>query len=223
MAQFFENLSRIQLLIESQNCMSNNENDKAIHLLKEAYLKSSTPNEIYPILHLIGVCFLNQENYLDANHYFLEALEVQFNVDKEMLRTTYYCLGVSYYYLKDFNNAIIFLTKYIDINPDLMQAFMLRGNSYQKTGNYQGAITDLEIYFGKDFKIEEIEEIEDNIQYYKTEIKKDSIKIKELKNDDRVEKYAREKYYMKRDNEDIYIIEFEDEKKAAAKKTTSNN
>ena len=69
----------------------------------------------------------------------------------------------------------------------------------------------------------EIEEIEDNIQYYKTEIKKDSIKIKELKNDDRVEKYAREKYYMKRDNEDIYIIEFEDEKKAAAEKKTSNN
>lgn len=69
----------------------------------------------------------------------------------------------------------------------------------------------------------EIEEIEDNIQYYKTEIKKDSTKIKELKNDNRVEKYAREKYYMKRDNEDIYIIEFEDEKKAAAEKTTSNN
>ena len=69
----------------------------------------------------------------------------------------------------------------------------------------------------------EIEEIEDNIRYYKTEIKKDSIKIKELKNDDRVEKYAREKYYMKRDNEDIYIIEFEDEKKAAAEKSTSNN
>ena len=69
----------------------------------------------------------------------------------------------------------------------------------------------------------EIEEIEDNIQYYKTEIKKDSIKIKELKNDDRVEKYAREKYYMKRENEDIYIIEFEDEKKAAAEKKTSNN
>ena len=35
-----------------------------------------------------------------------------------------------------------------------------------------------------------------------------------LKNNDRVEKYAREKYFMKRDNEDIYIIEFEDDKKA---------
>ncbi len=69
----------------------------------------------------------------------------------------------------------------------------------------------------------EIEEIEDNIQYYKTEIKKDSTKIKELKNDNRVEKYAREKYYMKRENEDIYIIEFEGEKKAEQEKTTSNN
>lgn len=69
----------------------------------------------------------------------------------------------------------------------------------------------------------EIEEIEDNIDYYKTEIKKDSASIKHLKNDNRVEKYAREKYYMKRENEDIYIIEFEDDKKVEAEKTNSNN
>src|SRR5574343_1086534 len=73
----------------------------------------------------------------------------------------------------------------------------------------------------------EIEEIEDNINYYKTEIKKDSASIKHLKNNDRVEKYAREKYYMKRENEDIYIIEFEEDKKAEkeaeAEKTNSNN
>ena len=69
----------------------------------------------------------------------------------------------------------------------------------------------------------EIEEIEDNIQYYKTEIKKDSANIKHLKNDDRVEKYAREKYYMKRADEDIYIIDFENDKQNSkeneAKKT----
>ncbi len=57
----------------------------------------------------------------------------------------------------------------------------------------------------------EINELEDNINYYKTEIKKDSIRIKKLKNSDQIEKYAREKYYMKRENEDIYIIEFEGE------------
>lgn len=57
----------------------------------------------------------------------------------------------------------------------------------------------------------EIDELEDNIEYYKKEIKEDSFKIKKLKNDDQIEKYAREKYYMKRKNEDVYIIEFEGE------------
>ena len=41
------------------------------------------------------------------------------------------------------------------------------------------------------------------------EIKNDKRHIKELKNIEYVEKYAREKYYMKKDSEDIYIIEFE--------------
>lgn len=59
----------------------------------------------------------------------------------------------------------------------------------------------------------EINELNDNIKYYKTEIKQDSTKIKKLKNQDQIEKYAREKYYMKREDEDIYIIEFEGEKK----------
>lgn len=57
----------------------------------------------------------------------------------------------------------------------------------------------------------QIQELEDNKEYYKEEINQDSKSIKSLKNPDQIEKYAREKYYMKRENEDIYIIEFEDE------------
>ena len=55
----------------------------------------------------------------------------------------------------------------------------------------------------------QLNELEDNKKYYKEEIRKDSIDIKLLNNPDQIEKYAREKYYMKRDSEDIYIIEFE--------------
>jgi cell division protein DivIC len=55
----------------------------------------------------------------------------------------------------------------------------------------------------------ELNELEDNKTYYQNEIKKDEDNIKSLKNPDQIEKYAREKYYMKRDSEDIYIIEFE--------------
>lgn len=56
-----------------------------------------------------------------------------------------------------------------------------------------------------------IDELNTNKQYYIDEIKKDSTNIKKLNNPDQIEKYAREKYYMKRDSEDIYIIEFEEE------------
>ena len=55
----------------------------------------------------------------------------------------------------------------------------------------------------------QLNELEDNKKYYQNEIKKDDENIKLLKNPDQIEKYAREKYYMKRDSEDIYIIEFE--------------
>ena len=54
----------------------------------------------------------------------------------------------------------------------------------------------------------EIEELEENIEYYKAEIKKDSIQIKKLRNPAEIEKYAREKYYMKKTEEDIYIVDF---------------
>lgn len=57
----------------------------------------------------------------------------------------------------------------------------------------------------------EINELQSNKEYYQNEIRKDEVDIKRLKNPDYIEKYAREKYFMKRENEDIYIIEFEDE------------
>lgn len=52
-----------------------------------------------------------------------------------------------------------------------------------------------------------IKELEDNRSYYINEIKNDSISIENLKDADKTEHYAREKYHMKRKNEDIYIID----------------
>ena len=67
-------------------------------------------------------------------------------------------------------------------------------------------------YFDHRILDQQIEDLEDNAAYYKEEIKKDQENIKQLKNPEQIEKYAREKYYMKRDSEDIYIIEFEEDK-----------
>ena len=44
-------------------------------------------------------------------------------------------------------------------------------------------------------------------EYYQTEILSDSAALVKLQNsDEELERYAREKYLMKRDNEDIYLI-----------------
>ncbi len=64
-------------------------------------------------------------------------------------------------------------------------------------------------YFDHKVLDNQIDELEDNKEYYQQEIKKDKKSIQQLKNPGQIEKYAREKYYMKKDSEDIYIIEFE--------------
>jgi cell division protein FtsB len=56
----------------------------------------------------------------------------------------------------------------------------------------------------------DIDKLEAEKEYYRKEIEKDRKAIKELSNDEGVERLAREKYYMKKDNEEIFIIEYED-------------
>ncbi len=56
----------------------------------------------------------------------------------------------------------------------------------------------------------DIEALEDEKEYYKSEIVKDKKEIKKLSDDDGLEKYGREKYHMKKENEEIYLIEYED-------------
>ena len=59
----------------------------------------------------------------------------------------------------------------------------------------------------------EIDKIENATDYYQREINKDSKEISDLKNPDSLEKFAREKYHMKKKDEEIYIIEFDTLKK----------
>ena len=56
---------------------------------------------------------------------------------------------------------------------------------------------------------QEIDQLQDNKNYYQGEIIKDKATIENLHDSVELEKFARQKYYMKRDNEDIYIIEYD--------------
>ena len=71
---------------------------------------------------------------------------------------------------------------------------------------------DANVQLNKEFK-KEIKELNTTINFYKKEIKKDKNTIMELQDSIQLEKFAREKYLMKKENEDIYIIEFDTLKK----------
>ncbi len=56
---------------------------------------------------------------------------------------------------------------------------------------------------------EEVDKLQVNKEYYKKEIAKDKATIDKLNDSFELESYARQHYYMKRSNEDIYIIHYD--------------
>ncbi len=55
----------------------------------------------------------------------------------------------------------------------------------------------------------EVKELETRIEFYKKRIKEDKSTIKILQDSLQMERFAREQYLMKKENEDIYLIEFD--------------
>ena len=55
----------------------------------------------------------------------------------------------------------------------------------------------------------DINDLNNQKEYYKNEIGRDNIELNQIKTDSGLEKYAREKLFMKRDNEEIFIIEYD--------------
>ena len=55
----------------------------------------------------------------------------------------------------------------------------------------------------------DINELNDQKSYYEKEIAKDNTELQLIESDSGLEKYAREKLYMKKDNEEIFIIEYD--------------
>ncbi len=56
----------------------------------------------------------------------------------------------------------------------------------------------------------EIKKLEQQKEFLKNEITLDKKVLKKLSTPEEVEKFAREKYYMKKENEEIFLIEYED-------------
>ena len=59
----------------------------------------------------------------------------------------------------------------------------------------------------------DIDKLNEQKKYYNNEINKDKSELNLLQTDSGLEKYAREKLFMKKENEDIFLIEFDTLKK----------
>lgn len=57
---------------------------------------------------------------------------------------------------------------------------------------------------------QDIKALEDNKEFYKEETKNDKTFINKMQDSSEVEKFAREKYFLKKEKEDIFIIEHQD-------------
>lgn len=64
----------------------------------------------------------------------------------------------------------------------------------------------------------EIKKLEKTQEFLKEEIAKDKKIIEKLSDEDELERFAREEYYLKKKNEEIYLIEYEDSLKLKDKK-----
>ncbi len=56
---------------------------------------------------------------------------------------------------------------------------------------------------------QKVDELKVNKEYYQKEIAKDKTTMQSLDDTFELESFARQQYYMKRPNEDIYIIEYD--------------
>ncbi len=60
---------------------------------------------------------------------------------------------------------------------------------------------------------QEINKLEQQKDFLQKEIEKDKKQLNELNDPKALEKFAREKYYMKKKNEEVFLIEYEDSTK----------
>ena len=65
---------------------------------------------------------------------------------------------------------------------------------------------------------QEINKLEQQREFLEQEINRDKELLEQLRDPEELEKYARENYYMKKDNEEIFLIEYEDSLKQKKQK-----
>jgi tetratricopeptide (TPR) repeat protein len=130
-----------EIYIQKANIYSKTEqHEKAIQLFEEALKYTENPADIYSLL---GMEYLFMDKFEEAKLYFMMCLDQDFE-DYSALYNIMYCFD----YLDQNEEAIKFLTRYLDQNPYCEVAWHQLGKQYSSVKKLKKALTafDFAIY-----------------------------------------------------------------------------
>ncbi|NNK82509.1 MAG: tetratricopeptide repeat protein [Flavobacteriaceae bacterium] len=130
-----------EIYIQKANIFSKtDDHKKAIELFEQALIYAQDPSDIYS---LIGMEYLFLDLYEEAKLNFMLCLENDYQ-DYSALYNVMYCFE----YLEQYNEAINYLTSYLDKNPYCEVAWHQLGKQYVTIKAYEKALTafDFAIY-----------------------------------------------------------------------------
>ncbi|MBF13042.1 MAG: hypothetical protein CMF46_01605 [Legionellales bacterium] len=100
-------------------------------------------------LHNLASIYLNQKQYQEALVFWHKQAEIEPDA------TTYYNLGICYYYLNRFDDAGIYLTQCLECDPNYTNAYLNLANLSLRSGQAKEAIGYYKLVLSKDPTCEE--------------------------------------------------------------------
>lgn len=95
------------------------------------------------IIYNQGAAFHNQQKYEQASQKYLQVLKMQpnFSEAKKNLGKAYRGLAYQYYSKADYNNAIIYAKKSLEINNNEFENYYIIADSYKSLEDYENALS----------------------------------------------------------------------------------
>lgn len=94
------------------------------------------------IIYNQGVAFHNQQKYEQASQKYIQVIKMQpnFSEARKNLGKAYRGIAYQYYSKADYNNAILYAKKSLEINNNEFETYYIMADSYRALENYENAV-----------------------------------------------------------------------------------
>ena len=133
----FVSLSLITVYLFGQIRLTRKAEKKLLALEQKIYKKNNTYEDLYKL----GQIYLGKKNYNKAITLFRESLKEWNLNDKIGLASIYNTLGFTYFKLEQYDYAIYYYNRAIEIIPDYILALTNLGFCYEERKNYEQALS----------------------------------------------------------------------------------